>query len=81
MTPGHTHGGVCFHFPWERVLFSGDTLFAGSIGRTDLPGGDSQTLLRSIRTQLMKLPGETRVLPGHGPETTIEREAHTNPYF
>ena len=80
-TPGHTPGGVCFHFGEASVLFSGDTLFQASIGRTDLPGGDMQTLLTSIRERLLPLPPDTRVYPGHGPPTTIGREARSNPFL
>lgn len=79
-TPGHTPGHCCFHLDAEGVLFSGDQLFAGSIGRTDLPGGDTATLGRSMRERIMVLPDETRVLPGHGPETDIGRERTTNPF-
>ncbi len=78
-TPGHTPGGVCFYFPEEKLLFCGDTLFAGSAGRTDLPGGDSRTLAASLK-KLSQLPGETKVHPGHGPTSTIEHENRTN-YF
>lgn len=78
-TPGHTPGGVCLHAP--GLLVAGDTLFAGSIGRTDLPGGSYATLIRSIRDRLLPLPDETRVLCGHGPETTIGRERGANPFI
>lgn len=77
-TPGHTPGGVCFYLP--DVLLAGDTLFAGSIGRTDLPGGDHELLVRSIREKLFVLPPETVVYPGHGPETTIGDEMRFNPF-
>ena len=80
-TPGHTPGGVCYYFPAAGALFSGDTLFRESIGRTDLPGGNHSQLIESIRRNLLPLPGETRVLPGHGPETTIRDEADKNPYL
>jgi len=81
-TPGHTPGSVCFHLGGERpVLLAGDTLFQGSIGRTDLWGGDFQAILRSIHTRLLTLPGETRVVTGHGPETTIARERRYNPFL
>ncbi len=66
-TPGHTQGSVCLHFAPLRMVIAGDTLFAGSIGRTDLPGGDSRQILDSIRTRLLALPDETKVMPGHGP--------------
>lgn len=79
-TPGHTPGGVCYYLPALKLLLSGDTLFAGSIGRTDLPGGDSGTLLASLR-KLTTLPDDTRVLPGHGPETTIAEEKRSNPWL
>ncbi len=79
-TPGHTPGGICFYLPESKQLFCGDTLFHESVGRTDLPGGDSQTLLESISSRLFKLPYETRVLPGHGDVTTIGWEASNNPY-
>lgn len=78
-TPGHTPGGVCLLV--EGHLFSGDTLFAGSIGRTDLPGGSSREILESIRRQLLTLPDETTVYPGHGPATTIGRERRSNPFL
>src|SRR6185437_12396712 len=75
-TPGHTQGSICLHFAPEKLLFVGDTLFAGSIGRTDLPGGDRRQLLFSIHDKLMPLADEKRVIPGHDAETTIgvERE-------
>ncbi|GAA0406550.1 MBL fold metallo-hydrolase [Microbispora corallina] len=80
-TPGHTRGSVTFRTPYEdtQILFSGDLLFAGSIGRTDLPGGDYPTILGSL-ARTMTLPDDTTVLPGHGPQTTIGRERATNPY-
>jgi len=80
-TPGHTPGGVCYHFPAAGMLFSGDTLFQDSIGRADLPGGDPDVLLKSIRERLLCLPPETRVYPGHGAPTTIGAEARLNPYL
>ena len=84
-TPGHCPGGVCLvvgrEGEAERTLFVGDTLFAGSIGRTDLPGGDSATLLRSIREVLLAFPDETPVYAGHGPSTTIGQERRTNPFL
>jgi len=80
-TPGHTPGSVCLYFAPERLLIAGDTLFAGSIGRTDLPGGDSRKILRSIHDRLMPLPEETRVIPGHGPQTTIGEEQESNPFL
>lgn len=78
-TPGHTPGGVCFYSGDSHVLLSGDTLFAGTIGRTDLPGGDYDALMDSILKKVMVLPGDTDVVPGHGPATTIAREAMSNP--
>jgi hydroxyacylglutathione hydrolase len=76
-TPGHTPGGVSLYFPDEGVLFSGDTLFQGSVGRTDLPGGSARTLSESL-ARLARLPDATRVFPGHGPATTIGEEKKTN---
>lgn len=78
-TPGHTPGSVCFYT--EGMLFSGDTLFQGSIGRTDLPGGDFQQIMRSITQRLLRLPDDTIVLPGHMLETTIKAERETNPFI
>jgi len=78
-TPGHSPGGVCYYI--QNYLFSGDTLFAESIGRTDLPGGSYELLLSSIRNKLLILPFNTIVYPGHGPSTTIERERKFNPYI
>ncbi|WP_321531153.1 MBL fold metallo-hydrolase [uncultured Desulfuromonas sp.] len=78
-TPGHSPGGICLY--GEGHLFSGDTLFASSIGRTDLPGGDMKQLLSHIRSQLMVLPDATVVHPGHGPESTIGREKTVNPFL
>ncbi len=80
-TPGHTQGGICLYSVSEGILFSGDTLFCGSVGRSDLPGGNHQQLIDGIRTHLLTLPGATRVYPGHGPATTIEKEKRTNPYL
>ncbi len=80
-TPGHTPGSVCLYLPSEERIFAGDTLFAGSIGRTDLPGGDGEKILRSIRDQLLPLPDATRVIAGHGPETTIGQERTHNPFL
>lgn len=78
-TPGHTAGSVCYYIPSEQVLFSGDTLFAGSLGRTDLPTGDQKEIVSSIREKLLPLPEETKVFPGHGEGTTIGRERRYNP--
>jgi hydroxyacylglutathione hydrolase len=80
-TPGHTQGSVCLHFAPLKLLVAGDTLFAGSIGRTDLPGGNSAQILDSITSRLLSLPDETRVLPGHGPATTISTERRSNPFL
>jgi hydroxyacylglutathione hydrolase len=80
-TPGHTPGHCCFLLASEQWLFSGDQLFAGSIGRTDLPGGDPAAIMRSMATRVLDLDDETRVLPGHGPPTTIGRERATNPFL
>ena len=80
-TPGHTLGHCVFVVEEEGLVFSGDQLFAGSIGRTDLPGGDFDMLMTSMRAQVMTLPNDMRVLPGHGPETTIGRERTANPFI
>jgi glyoxylase-like metal-dependent hydrolase (beta-lactamase superfamily II) len=80
-TPGHTQGSVCFHFAPLNLLIAGDTLFAGSIGRTDLPGGNSEQILHSIESRLLALPDETKVLTGHGPATTIGNERRNNPFL
>jgi glyoxylase-like metal-dependent hydrolase (beta-lactamase superfamily II) len=79
-TPGHTRGGVSLHFPSEKALFTGDTLFAGSVGRTDLPGGNTPELLRSIRERLFPLGDDVRFFPGHGPGATLGEERRNNPY-
>jgi len=80
-TPGHTQGSLCLYLPEHSLLLAGDTLFAGSVGRTDLPGGDAQQLIRSIHSQLLTLPDDVKVVPGHGPNTTIEEERHSNPFL
>lgn len=80
-TPGHTPGSICLHFADKNLLIAGDTLFAGSIGRTDLPGGDGRQILHSLRNRLLVLPDATRVIPGHGPETTIGTERQSNPFL
>ncbi|MEO7098400.1 MAG: MBL fold metallo-hydrolase [Luteolibacter sp.] len=79
--PGHATDSVTFHLVGHGVVFSGDTLFAGSIGRTDLPGGSTTQLLDGIAKHLMTLPPETKILPGHGPGTTVGEEAVNNPYL
>ncbi len=80
-TPGHTPGSLCFYSEKEGVLFSGDTLFFDGVGRTDLPGGSDKKLRESIEKKIAVLPPETRVFPGHGPFTTVERERRGNPFF
>jgi hydroxyacylglutathione hydrolase len=80
-TPGHTQGSISLYAPGEGKLIAGDTLFEGSIGRTDLPGGDKRQILRSIHEKLLPLPEETIVIPGHGSNTTIGREKLTNPFL
>lgn len=80
-TPGHTPGHCCFHLADEGVLFAGDQLFAGSVGRTDLPGGSYDDLMASMRHRVLVLDDETRVLPGHGPETTVGVERRHNPFL
>lgn len=80
-TPGHSQGSVCLHFAALKLLVAGDTLFAGSIGRTDLPGGNFGQIIESIQTRLLALPDETRVLAGHGPATTIGAERKSNPFL
>lgn len=80
-TPGHTAGHVIFYAPAESVAFCGDVIFYRGIGRTDLPGGNHARLLKSIREKVLTLPGPTRLLSGHGPETTVEEEAAENPFL
>jgi hydroxyacylglutathione hydrolase len=80
-TPGHTEGSICLYFPAAQKLIAGDTLFAGSIGRTDLPGGSMQKILRSLHSTVLALPDETVVVPGHGPLTTIGEERESNPFL
>lgn len=80
-TPGHTPGSICLHFPKQELLLAGDTLFAGSVGRTDLPGGDTRALLHSLHTRLLLLPENTLVVPGHGEETILGQERETNPFL
>ncbi len=79
--PGHTPGHVVFYCAAEKVMFCGDVIFQGSVGRTDLPGGDYDTLIQSIQTQIMTLPDETRLLSGHGAETTVGVERSENPFL
>lgn len=79
--PGHTQGHCMFYFIEAGVLFSGDVIFQGSVGRTDLPGGDWDTLFHSIQTQVLTLPDEVKILSGHGPETTVGKERRTNPFL
>ena len=80
-TPGHTEGSVCLYFPTQQKLIAGDTLFAGSIGRTDLPGGSMQKILQSLHGTVLALPDDTIVVPGHGPLTTIGDERESNPFL
>jgi hydroxyacylglutathione hydrolase len=80
-TPGHTEGSISLHFPAEKLLIAGDTLFAGSIGRTDLPGGDFKKIMASLKERLIVLPEETKVIAGHGPATTIALELESNPFL
>jgi hydroxyacylglutathione hydrolase len=80
-TPGHSMGSVCFYSAEKSVLISGDTLFSGSIGRTDLPGGNYNTLMLSIKNKILNLPDDTVVYPGHGPLTIIKQETATNPFL
>jgi len=80
-TPGHTEGSVCLYFPAENTLVAGDTLFAGSIGRTDLPGGSFEKIMHSLHGSVMSLPDDTVVVPGHGPLTTIGEERENNPFL
>jgi glyoxylase-like metal-dependent hydrolase (beta-lactamase superfamily II) len=79
-TPGHSPGSVCLWFPEDRALFAGDTLFAGSVGRTDLPGGDGEALVRSIRERIFPLGDDVRFFPGHGPPGTLGEERRGNPF-
>jgi hydroxyacylglutathione hydrolase len=80
-TPGHTEGSICLYLPDQQTLIAGDTLFAGSIGRTDLPGGSFEKIMRSLHTRVLALPDETAVVPGHGPATTIGEERESNPFL
>lgn len=81
LTPGHTEGSLCVYFAAEKKLLAGDALFAGSVGRTDLPGGSMEKIMRSLHTRVMELPDDTVVVPGHGPLTTIGEEREENPYL
>ena len=80
-TPGHSPGHLSFYFPAAKILISGDCVFAGSIGRTDLPGGDSELLFESIRSKILTLDDDTRILSGHGPDTTVSEERAHNPFL
>ncbi len=80
-TPGHTQGSICLYFAPLKMVLAGDTLFAGSIGRTDLPGGDSEQIIDSIHSRLLTLPDDTKVVPGHGPITSIGAERISNPFL
>lgn len=80
-TPGHTEGSICLYFAPQKMLIAGDTLFAGSIGRTDLPGGSLEKILQSLHGPVLALPDETTVVPGHGPLTTIGEERESNPFL
>ncbi len=81
LVPGHTQGGMCYYFAADQVLFSGDTLFAGSVGRSDFPTGSASALIRAIEDKLFVLPDDTKVYPGHGPVTRIGMEKQENPFF
>lgn len=81
VTPGHSPGGVSFYCPGSSIVFTGDSLFKGSIGRTDLAGGNQSQLIRSVTSKLLSLPPQTIVYPGHGPKTTIAYEKDYNPYL
>ena len=80
-TPGHSPGSICVYTESQELLFSGDTLLFEDVGRTDLPGGDAKALVRNIREKIFVLPAETRIFPGHGPNTTLEREMRHNPHL
>jgi len=80
-TPGHTEGSICLYFPAQKKLIAGDTLFARSIGRTDLPGGSFEKIMRSLNDKLLQLPDETAVVPGHGQLTSIGAEREANPFL
>ena len=80
-TPGHTQGCVCLYLPGQDLMFCGDTIFRGAVGRTDHPGGDHDQMIESIKRSILPLPPQTRLLPGHGPETTIGEEIAANPFL
>jgi hydroxyacylglutathione hydrolase len=80
-TPGHTEGSICLYFAPEKKMIAGDTLFAGSVGRTDLPGGSYEKIIDSLHEKVLALPDDTIVVPGHGPLTTIADERETNPFL
>lgn len=80
-TPGHTQGGTCFYVKEANLLISGDTIFNESVGRTDLPGGNHDQLIKSIKNKILALPPETVIYPGHGPKTSVEHETKHNPFF
>jgi hydroxyacylglutathione hydrolase len=81
LVPGHCPGSLCFYSARHEILFDGDVLFAGSVGRSDFPGGDHPLLIRGIREKILTLPDKTAVLPGHGPQTTIGEERRNNPFL
>ena len=80
-TPGHTPGSICLYSSDDKIVFAGDTIFAGSVGRTDFPGGSSEQLLKSIKEKLLSLPDNTKILPGHGPATSVAIEKKQNPFL
>ncbi|MDE6692206.1 MAG: MBL fold metallo-hydrolase [Muribaculaceae bacterium] len=80
-TPGHTLGGICLYSAADKILFSGDTIFKGSVGRTDLPGGSHSSLISSIKRKILSLPHDVRIYPGHGPSTTVGDELRHNPFI
>ncbi len=80
-TPGHSPGHLCFYNKDAKMLIAGDTVFDSSIGRTDLPGGDHQTLIKSIKEKILTLPDNVKILPGHGPDTSVKKERDTNPFL
>lgn len=80
-TPGHTLGGICLYSAADKILFSGDTIFKGSVGRTDLPGGSHSRLISSINQKILSLPQDVRIYPGHGPSTTVGDELRHNPFI